>query len=407
MPAFKYRALDPQGQTSQGWIEADNERQARQTLRAQGLIPLETLATDASATAQVPFWRRQIHLSRVMGGEALVTFTRQLAGLLQAGLTLERSLTALMEDVPPRQSNLIAALRAEVNAGHSLAQAMAAQGQEFSAVYRAVIAAGEQSGQFGAILARLAADLEADHQLRHKVMAALLYPAIVSLVALAIVLFLLGSVVPQIAHVFTQNQQALPDLTRFMLALSGLVQAAGWPLLALTVALTWIGRRALRQAALRTRWDRAWLAVPGLGGWLRNYHAARLGSTLSSLIGAGVPILKALSSAADTVPNLALRSDLLHATELVREGAPLAVALGHQGQWPKLLTMFVRLGEQSGQLPQMLSQVATQLREQVQRRSLQWATILEPLLILVMGGVVMLIVLSVMLPILQLNQMVK
>ena len=235
----------------------------------------------------------------------------------------------------------------------------------------------------------------------------MLYPAIVSLVALAIVLFLLGSVVPQIAHVFTQNQQALPGLTRFMLGVSGLVQVAGWPMLALLIALGLAGRQALKQAALRTRWDRAWLALPGVGSWLRNYHAARLASTLSSLSGAGVPILKALAAAADTVPNLALRSDLTQATELVREGAPLAVAIGHQRQWPKLLTMFIRLGEQSGQLPQMLAQVATQLREQVQRRSLQWATVLEPLLILVMGGVVMLIVLSVMLPIVQLNQLVR
>ena len=143
------------------------------------------------------------------------------------------------------------------------------------------------------------------------------------------------------------------------------------------------------------------------GVWLRNYHAARLASTLASLTSAGVPILKSLSSAADTVPNLALRADLKQAAELVREGAPLAVALSHQGRWPRLLAMFIRLGEQSGQLPLMLTQVATQLREQVQRRSLQWATVLEPVLILVMGGVVMLIVLSVMLPIIELNQLVR
>ena len=407
MTAFKYRALDPQGQTAQGWIEADSERQARQTLRAQGLIPLEAIAANGAREGHVTFWRRPIYLRRVMTAEVLVTFTRQLASLLQAGLTLERSLTALMEDVPHRQTALIAALRAEVNAGHSLAQAMASQGHEFAPVYRAVIAAGEQSGQFSAILSRLASDLEADHQLRLKVMAAVLYPAIVSVVALGIVWFLLGSVVPQIAQVFTQNQQALPGLTRFMLAVSGLVQTVGWPLLAGLMVLGVAGGRALQQSALRTSWDRAWLAMPGIGTWLRNYHAARLASTLSSLTGAGVPILKALAAAADTVPNLALRSDLNQATELVREGAPVAVALGHQGQWPKLLIMFIRLGEQSGQLPQMLAQVSSQLREQVQRRSLQWATVLEPLLILVMGGIVMLIVLSVMLPILQLNQMVR
>ena len=406
MPAYQYQALDAKGSPIQGLLEADSERMARQTLRGQGLIPLSVTAVGV-VDASTPVWRRPIHLRAVLHGDALVTFTRQLAGLIEAGLTLERTLSALMEDAPPRQSALLAALRAEVNAGHSLAQAMASQGREFPAVYQAVIAAGEQSGQFGAILLQLAADLEADHQLRHKVWAALLYPAVVSGVAFLIVLFLLGSVVPQIAQVLTQNQQELPDLTVFMLALSSLVRTAGWPLALLAVLVFFIGQRLLRQTNLRRRWDQAWLNLPGVGTWLRNYHAARLASTLSSLTRAGVPILKALAAAAATVPNLALREDLERASEMVREGAPLAVALTHQGRWPRLLAMFIRLGEQTGQLPQMLAQVALQLREQVQRRSLQWATLLEPLLILLMGGVVMLIVLSVMLPILQLNQMVR
>ena len=406
MPAYQYQALDAKGSPIQGLLEADSERMARQTLRGQGLIPLSVTAVGV-VDASIPVWRRPIHLRAVLHGDALVTFTRQLAGLIEAGLTLERTLSALMEDAPPRQSALLAALRAEVNAGHSLAQAMASQGREFPAVYQAVIAAGEQSGQFGAILLQLAADLEADHQLRHKVWAALLYPAVVSGVAFLIVLFLLGSVVPQIAQVLTQNQQELPDLTVFMLALSSLVRTAGWPLALLAVLVFFIGQRLLRQTNLRRRWDQAWLNLPGVGTWLRNYHAARLASTLSSLTRAGVPILKALAAAAATVPNLALREDLERASEMVREGAPLAVALTHQGRWPRLLAMFIRLGEQTGQLPQMLAQVALQLREQVQRRSLQWATLLEPLLILLMGGVVMLIVLSVMLPILQLNQMVR
>jgi general secretion pathway protein F len=406
MPAYQYQALDAHGASSRGLMESDNERTAKQVLRNQGLIPLSVVQLG-TADEQTPWWKRPIHLGKVMGTETLVTFTRQLSGLMQAGLTLERALTALMEDVTPRQTALIASLRAEVNAGHSLAQAMRQQGSEFPQVYQAVIAAGEQSGQFGQILHRLADDLEADHQLKQKVLSAILYPAIVSVVALLIVLFLLGTVVPQIAQVFASNQQTLPSLTRWMLALSALVQNLGWPALGIVLGAAWGASRALRVPTLRLRWDQAWLSLPLLGHWMRNYHAARLASTLASLIGAGVPILKALSSAAATVPNLALRADLEQAAELVREGAPLAVALSHQGRWPKLLAMFIRLGEQSGQLPLMLTQVARQLREQVQRRSLQWATVLEPVLILLMGGVVMLIVLSVMLPILQLNQLVR
>jgi general secretion pathway protein F len=406
MTAYQYQALDAKGQTAQGLIESDSERLARQTLRQQGLIPISVWAAGSDTDA-LPWWRRPIHWRGILSGEALVTFTRQLAGLVQAGLTLDRALGALMEDVSPRQSALVAQLRAEVNAGHSLAQALGSHPREFPAVYRAVVAASEQSGQFGTLLQHLAADLEADLQLRHKVLAALLYPAIVSAVAVLIVLFLLAAVVPQIAQVLVQNQQTLPVLTRLMLGLSQFVQDWGLVTLVLLTGLGLVAQRALKQDALRLRWDRLCLQLPGVGGWLRHYHAARLASTLASLTGAGVPILKALASAADTVSNQALRQDLLQAADLVREGAPLAVALTHQGQWPRLLAMFIRLGEQSGQLPLMLAQVGQQLREQVQRRSLQWATLLEPLLILAMGGVVMLIVLSVMLPILQLNQMVR
>ena len=159
MPAFHYQALNAQGQSTQGWIESDTPRLAKQLLRSQGLIPL-SVAQVGTVDEQTPWWRRPIHLRRVMRAEALVTFTRQLCGLVQAGLTLERALGALMEDVPPRQSALVAALRAEIHAGHSLAQAMAAHGEEFPEVYRAVIAAGEQSGQFASILQRLADDLD-------------------------------------------------------------------------------------------------------------------------------------------------------------------------------------------------------------------------------------------------------
>ena len=406
MTAFQYQALDSQGSPIQGLLEADSERQVRQMLRGQGLIPM-TVNTTAEMIQNAAWWSRPIYLRPALHGTSLVTFTRQLAALIQAGLTLERSLTALQDDVSARQKALLANLHAEINTGHSLAQAMARQNNAFPQVYQAVIAAGEQSGQLGSVLQQLAADLEADLQLRHKVGAALLYPAVVSGVALMVVLFLLGTVVPQIAQVFVQNQQSLPGLTVFMLAVSEAVQRSAWPALGLGLLSLFVGRYALRQPHLRQRWDRTCLQWPGIGLWLRHYHAARLASTLSLLVQAGVPILKALSVAAATVPNLALRLDLEQSAELVREGAPLAVALTHQSQWPGILTLFIRLGEQTGQLPQMLAQVALQLREQVQRRSLQWATLLEPLLILLMGAVVLLIVLSVMLPILQLNQIVR
>jgi general secretion pathway protein F len=257
------------------------------------------------------------------------------------------------------------------------------------------------------VIDRLADDLEARQALRSKVMAALLYPAIVSGIALLIVLFLLAYVVPQVASVFTTSQRALPLLTVVMLAISQAVQAS-WLWALLLALVTGLGvRLSLRQPAVREQWDAAWLRLPVVGALSRGYNAAQCARTLALLIGAGVPMLKALQTAADTLPNTALRADLVEAQGLVREGAPLGKALAHRQRLPGLLSMFARLGEQTGELPQMLQRAAQQLSNEVQRKALYWATLLEPLLIVGMGIIVMLIVLAVMLPIIQLNQLVR
>ncbi len=404
MPAFTYQAIDPQGVTQRGVLEADSARAVRSQLRARHLVPLDVApVVSVTHNRDIVLWQR-----RVLNQTALTLWTRQLAGLVDAGLPLERALTALADEAPtPRQQALVAALRAEVNAGSSFAQALAAHPAEFSPMYRAVIAAGEHSGQLGLVLERLADDLEARQALRSKVLAALLYPAIVSGIALLIVLFLLAYVVPQVASVFTASQRALPLLTVVMLGISQAVQAAwGWALLA-TLGGGILARLSLRQAAVREQWDAAWLRLPVVGPLARGYNAAQCARTLALLIGAGVPILKALQTAADTLPNTALRADLVEAQGLVREGAPLGKALAYRQRLPGLLSMFARLGEQTGELPQMLQRAAQQLSNEVQRKALYWATLLEPLLIVGMGVIVMLIVLAVMLPIIQLNQLVR
>ena len=404
MPAFTYQAIDPQGVTQRGVLEADSARAVRSQLRARHLVPLEVAPVVSDThNRDIVLWQ-----GRVLNQTALTLWTRQLAGLVDAGLPLERALTALADEAPtPRQQALVAALRAEVNAGSSFAQALAAHPAEFSPMYRAVIAAGEHSGQLGLVLERLADDLEARQALRSKVLAALLYPAIVSGIALLIVLFLLAYVVPQVASVFTASQRALPLLTVVMLGISQAVQAAwGWALLA-TLGGGILARLSLRQAAVREQWDAAWLRLPVVGPLARGYNAAQCARTLALLIGAGVPILKALQTAADTLPNTALRADLVEAQGLVREGAPLGKALAYRQRLPGLLSMFARLGEQTGELPQMLQRAAQQLSNEVQRKALYWATLLEPLLIVGMGVIVMLIVLAVMLPIIQLNQLVR
>ena len=404
MPAYSFEALDPQGQTRRGVLEAETARHARSQLRAQDWVPLKIDQQQASRSGlQTVIWE-----SKVFSNDALAVWTRQLAGLVGAGLPLERALSTLAQEAEtPRQRDLVTALREEVNAGAPFAKALAQHPREFSAIYLAVIAAGEQSGHLDQVLENLAEDLQSQQTLRNKLLAATLYPAIVSMVALLIVFFLLTYVVPQVAQVFNSNQQALPWLTTFMLGLSALVQALWlWVLLLLLVG-AWVLRLALRQRALQQRFDAAWLQLPLIGRLSRGYNAARFASTLAMLAAAGVPILKALQAASETLSNAAMRHDAQDVLVMVREGAPLASALAQHGRFPRLLVMFARLGEQTGTLPTMLQRTAQQLSADVERRTLQLATILEPLLIVVMGAVVMLIVLAVMLPIIQLNQWVR
>jgi general secretion pathway protein F len=403
MPAYRFEALDAAGKASTGLLEADNARAARAQLRAQALVPLSVTPVGAGeAGARARFTRR------VFGTTGLAVWTRQLAGLVGSGLPLERALTALADEAEgERQRELVAHLKSEVNAGSPFARALASAPREFDDVYRAVVAAGEQSGALGPVLERLADDLETRQALRAKLLGAMLYPAIVSVIALAIVIFLITYVVPQVASVFTSSKRALPMLTVAMLGVSSFVRSWGW--LVAAAALAGAGSFALlrRGEAFRERSDAALLTLPLLGRLARGYNAARFAGTLALLAGAGVPILKALQAAAETLANRALRADALDALVQVREGAPLAAALAAKKRFPGLLAMFARLGEQTGQLPAMLERAATQLSNEMQRRAMALATLLEPLLIVVMGAVVMLIVLAVLLPIIQLNTWVR
>lgn len=404
MPAYSFEALDAQGQTRRGVLEADTARTARSQLRAQDLVPLKVEPVQRTSSGlNTVIWE-----SKVFSSTALAVWTRQLSGLVSAGLPLERALAALSDEAEtPRQRDLVSALRTEVNAGAPFAKALSQHPREFSAIFTAVIGAGEQSGHLGLVLERLADDLQEQQNLRGKLLAAGLYPAIVCVVALVIVLFLLAYVVPQVAQVFGSNQQQLPALTSFMLALSSFVQNFWLWGLVLVALLSAGGHVALKQADVRLRFDAMWLQLPLIGRLARGYNAARFASTLAMLATAGVPILKALQAAADTLSNSALKRDAQDALVLVREGAPLASAIAQHPRFPRLLVMFSRLGEQTGTLPTMLQRAAAQLSEEVQRRALQLATILEPLLIVAMGAMVMLIVLAVMLPIIQLNQWVR
>ena len=408
MPAYSFEALQNDGALRKGVVEADSAKAARTQLRAQSLVPLSVQALAASSADKRSIWQYNIGSSRSFSPNSLAVWTRQLASLVGSGLPLERALAALSDEAESeKQAHLVANLRAEVNAGLGLAKAMSQHPSEFSALYTSVISAGEQGGNLGAVLGQLADDLQDQQTLKAKLLSASLYPAIVSAIALLIVIFLLSTVVPQVAQVFSGNQRKLPTLTIFMLALSDFVRNHGLTV-ALLLVLSWLGfHQAMKQPSLRVQFDAAFLKLPILGRLATGYNTARFASTLAMLTGAGVPILKALQSAADTLSNQAMREDVLDALVLVREGAPLAMAMGQKKRFPSLLAMFARLGEQTGQLPLMLQRAAQQLSADVQRRALALATILEPLLIVAMGGVVMLIVLAVLMPIMELNQWVR
>ncbi|HET7793216.1 MAG TPA: type II secretion system inner membrane protein GspF [Rhizobacter sp.] len=405
MPAYKFEALNAAGKTSTGLLEADNIKAARAQLRAQALVPLDVTQVASAGTEASGGLRLT---RRVFNSTSLAVWTRQLAGLVGSGLPLERALTALSDEAEDqRQRELVAHLRSEVNAGSPFARALASAPREFDDVYRAVVAAGEQSGALGTVLERLADDLEERQALQAKLIGATLYPAIVSLIAVVIVIFLVTYVVPQVASVFTNSKRALPGLTVAMLAISAFVRNYGW-LLLLGLVGAGVGLKLmLRNTVFREQFDATLLTLPLLGKLARGYNAARFSGTLAMLAGAGVPILKALQAAAETLSNTAMRADAMDALVQVREGAPLASALAGKKRFPGLLSMFARLGEQTGQLPQMLERAARQTGMEVQRRAMAMATILEPLLIVAMGGVVMLIVLAVLLPIIQLNTWVK
>lgn len=402
MPAFHYQAADTSGKTQQGMIEAESPRAARAKLRAEGLFVLELKNVQEAEIAPVLAFTRRLSLAQ------LALLLRQLATLLQAGLPLEQALSVLAEQSDqPYQRALLAALRADVLAGHTLAQAVAQHPQDFPELHCALIKAGEASGELAVVMDKLASYTENQYALRQKVGLAFVYPAMVTLVALLVVGGLLLYVVPQVVTVFEQSHQTLPLLTRLLIGLSSGL-AAAWPyLLALLVAGGLLLRRRLQHDAARLRLHRALLQLPLLGRLLRGINTARMASTLSILFGSGVPLLTAMAAASGVIGNLPMRYALDEAANRVREGASLSRALAVSGLFPPVLIHLIASGEQSGTLETMLERVARQQEQEVGGFVSALTALLEPLLILFMGTVVLLIVLAILLPIISMNQLVK
>lgn len=405
MTAFRYEAVDAVGKTDRGVIEADSPKQARNQLRTRGLTPL-TVAAIGSAEAA----RRNTAggIVRRLSTQELALFTRQLASLIVAGLPLDEALAALADQAERAYVHeLLANVRADVMGGNALSAALMQHPRDFPDIYRALVSAGEHSGHLGVVLERLATYIETRNQLTAKIRLAFTYPAIVTVVAFAIVIFLLSYVVPQVVSVFANTKQKLPTLTIVMLALSDFVRNWWWAALAVIVAVALLVRSVLRQPDVRLEWHRWLLTAPLVGKLIRGYNTARFASTLAILVSAGVPILRSLQAAGETLTNDALKANVEDATTRVREGASLARALAAQNQFPPVLVHLIRSGEATGNLPVMLERAAQGEGQELERRTLFLTSLLEPLLILTMGVVVLLIVLAVLMPIIEINQLVQ
>ncbi len=407
MAAFSYNALDAAGKPSNGMIEADSARLARAQLREGGLFVVElSPLSDTSAPSGARRWnlpfRKRIPLSEVS------LMLRQLATLLEAGLPLEQALAVLIEQGEnPAMRQVIAALRSEVLGGSTLARAMEKHRGTFPEIHRALIRAGEESGELATVMDKLASYSEAQQALQQKIGLAMVYPAIVVTVAVLVVGGLLIFVVPPVVEVFQQTRQALPFLTRALIALSDLLSAT-WLYLIAALVLGSIGaQRALQQEALRHQLHLKLLRLPIVGKLIRGSNTARMASTLSILVGSGVGLLTALSAACGVVNNLPMRRALEDAALKVREGVTLSRALAASGLFPPVLVHLIASGEQSGRLDTMLDRVAKQQTQEVSGFTTALTSILEPVLILFMGAVVLLIVLAILLPIIQMNQMIK
>jgi len=414
MTAFRFTAADDVGKEQSGVLEADSARGARQMLRGRGLVALRIEPVVATAAADGV----RVALGKSLSQTELAVVTRQLASLLGASLPVSDALTVMVEQ-SERQSlrELMAAIRTDVLGGTSLSKALARHPRQFPEIYRALIAAGEESGKLGSVLGSLADYVEERSRLQQKITLAFVYPAIITVVALAIVIGMLTYVVPQIVQVFTQTRQALPLLTRIMIGISNFVRGYGW-IVALLLAGGGVAiERALRVPAIRLRWHRRVLTLPVLGVLSRTLNTARFASTLSILVGSGVPMLRSLQAAGETVGNLAMRSRVLDATTRVREGYSLAKALraggdedkqpGHVRLFPPVLIHLIASGEATGKLPEMLQRAAVIHSSEAERRALFFTSLLEPALILAMGVIVMLIVLAVLLPIIEINQLAR
>lgn len=397
MPAFQYQALNKQGGTGKGVIEADSERHARQILRERGLIP-----------TQIRLFTRQKTKARDrLSAQDLSLLTRQLATLLAAGIPVEESLLGVSEQTEKGKArDLIIGVRSKVLEGYSLAQAMSEFPNAFPELYRATVGAGEQTGRLDLVLEKLADYTENQQLTRQKIQQALIYPSLMIVVSTAIISFLLAFVVPKIIEVFTSSGQTLPNMTQVLIKLSSFVKSYGLYLFSGLIAILIGFRQSLKNMKIKMAWHKILLKLPVSGYLVRSTNVARYIHTFGILFEAGVNVLETMRVSASLVNNLVMRAAFDTAASRVREGTGISIALKDTGYLSPMASHLVASGEKSGQISAMMERTGSHLDNEVKRLVDAALTLLEPLVILFMGAVVLFIVLATLLPIFSMEQLV-
>ena len=403
MGAFEYTALDAGGKERTGILEGDTPRHIRQLLREQQLLPV---AVSEVAQKDAKRQRSFSLLSRVSTAD-LTLFTRQLATLVRAGLPLEESLLAVSQQTEkPRVQSIVLGVRAKVMEGHTLAAGFAEFPRVFPEIYRATVAAGEQSGHLDNVLERLADYTESREQIRQKILAALLYPIVLTIMCFVIVSFLLVFVVPKVVSVFESTKAKLPLITRALIGTSDFFRVYGIYVLIGAILAAWLFQRWQRDPKAKRTFHSWQLRVPVLGKMVRGFNTARFTRTFSILSGSSVPVLEAMRIAGEVVTNLPMRDAVTDAAARVREGAPIGRSLATSRLFPPMTIHLISSGESSGELDSMLERSAISQERELDGLLAAMVGLLGPLLIVLMGAFVMMIVFAMLLPIFQMNNLI-
>ena len=400
MAAFDYTALDTNGKQKKGVLEGDSPRQVRQQLKEKGFVPLTVEPTvQKTQTKGV-----KITNKGTISASDLALLTRQWATLLQAGIPLEETLKAVSkQSEKPKIISMMLAIRSKVVEGHSLAQALAEYPKAFPDLYRATVAAGEHSGHLDLVLEQLADYTESRYQTRKKIQGAMIYPVVLVIFSVLIVVGMLTFVVPKIVGIFEGSGQELPALTQAMISSSEFLQSWWWAIGLLIAAAVVAFQRALQNEQFKFKVHAYILKVPLIGKINRGFNAARVISTLSILSKSGVPLVEALRISGQVSGNLCIRAAVIEGAEKLKEGATLFKSLDQSGYFPPMMMQMVASGESSGELDSMLGRAADNQERELEDLVSTIVSLFEPLMLVVMGGVVMVIVLSIMLPVINMN----